>query len=107
MKAKRTLRLVKIFVRMFKCDEARVTRVGDTLFLMLGWKENTATQREKHPGIGQWNDGEKDIDFDYIRSEVVASGKTENELLAAARHYKKLLGMTMEEYLNSGLPLNL
>lgn len=33
--------------------------------------------------------------------QVIASGDTEAELVASAKHYKKLCGMSMEEYLRS------
>ena len=40
-------------------------------------------------------------DWDYVQEQVIASGDTEAELVASAKHYKKLCGMSMEQYLRS------
>lgn len=94
-------RMVRRFVRMFKCDTARITSPCGTHYLILGWSKNTKTEREAGRDCGRWHRNGEPIDFDYTHEQVVANGKTEAELLASAKHYKKLLGMTWEDYLRS------
>jgi len=92
--------LLSRFKEMFGCDQVRISAPFGMLFLILGWKENTKRDRQKNPDTGQWVDGEGNpIDFDYVREETVASGKNEEELIASAERYKRVIGMTMEEYL--------
>jgi hypothetical protein len=100
-------RLIRKFVRMFGCDTARIAKPTGKLFLILGWNRNTAKDREKDPSAGQWYKNKEPIDFDYVAEKVVASGNTEKELIASAKEYKRLQGMTVEEYLRerfSNLP---
>lgn len=78
------------FVKMFGCDTARITTPAKTLFLILGWNRRSE---------GEWTRNGKPYDFDYLAEQVVASGKTEAELIASAEEYKRLLGMTMEEHI--------
>jgi hypothetical protein len=94
-------RLVRRFVRMFKCDTARITQPCGTMFLVVGHKRHTKRDRKKNPAAGQWMKDGKPFDFDYVAEQVIAHGKTEAELVADAKHYKKLQGMTMEQYLKS------
>lgn len=91
MDALKQKHLVRRFVRMFKCDTARISSPCGTHFLVLGWKERSE---------GQWFDQDgKPVNFDYVREQVVASGKTTRQLITAAKHYKRLIGITWEEYL--------
>ncbi len=92
-------RLIERSVRLFGCDSARIAKPGETMFLVLGWNRNTAKDREKDPGAGQWVKDGIPYDFDYLHEKAVASGRTEKELLASAKEYKRLLGLTMEEYI--------
>lgn len=92
----RVQRLVRRFVRMFKCDTARITSHLGKHFLIIGHNRNT----KDDPGV--WTDGNGNRrDWDYVKEQVIASGGTEAELVASAKHYKKLCGMSMEEYLRS------
>lgn len=74
------------------------------MFLILGWRKNTKTEREAGRSRGQWERNGVPIDFDYTHEEVVASGKTEAELIASARYYKKLSGMSWDEYFRTFTP---
>jgi hypothetical protein len=94
-------RMVRRFIRMFKCDTARITSPCGTHYLILGWTKNTKTEREAGRDAGQWHRNGEPIDFDYTHEQVVARGKTVAELVASAKHYKKLLGMTRDDYLRS------
>lgn len=78
---------------IIECDTARITIPYREMFLVIGFNRNTKDDE------GQWvKDGEP-YDFDYVAEQIVASGETEEELLASAREYKRLCGMTMEDYL--------
>lgn len=73
------------FRRMFRCDTARIIRFPRKMFLVIGFDWNTRRD------AGQWVKNGKPIHFNYVRETVIASGRTDKELLASARHYKNLL----------------
>ncbi|KKN21876.1 hypothetical protein LCGC14_0921050 [marine sediment metagenome] len=81
------------FIRMFKCDTARITQPGKRMFLVIGHRRSTKDDP------GQWERNGESYDFEYIAEQVIASGDNEAELLASAKEYKRLSGMTMEQYL--------
>lgn len=97
-----TEKLAKRFVRMFKCDTARITKPCDHWFLVIGWNRNTKKDREEGRSSGQWVRNGEPIDFDYVHEEVIANGANEKELIASAKHYKKLSGMTWEQIFKKG-----
>lgn len=81
------------FVELFECDRVRITRVGNMLFLILGW--NRSTRQD----AGQWHDSEgRPVHFDYVDEHVVASGADEDALIASAKEYKELMGLKWSEY---------
>lgn len=89
--------LIQHFKRMFKCDSARITRPLGTMFLVIGWKRSTR-QDQKQTGAF-WMDEKGNVKhWTYINESVVASGDTEAELMASARHYKRLTKMTWEQF---------
>ncbi|MFA5322924.1 MAG: hypothetical protein WC373_09650 [Smithella sp.] len=94
---------VRRFIEMFKCDTARITTACDTHYLILGWFKNTKTEREAGREISQWYKDGVPIDFEYVHEEVVAHGKTYDELLADAKHYKKLCKMKWSDYFKKEL----
>ena len=82
------------YAEMFGCDTARVRTVSGRRFLILGWNRTTRGEAD------YWEkDGER-VDFDYLEEKAVASGDTDDELMASAVEYKRLTGMTMIEYLS-------
>lgn len=82
------------YAKMFGCDSARILDLSGKLFLILGEKRNTKQD------VTKWLDRDGNvIDLDYLAETVIANGSTESELLASAKEYKRLQGMTMEEYL--------
>lgn len=83
--------LIPRFVRMFGCDTARISEVGGKSFLILGWNRNTRDD------AGQWTRNGKLFNFDYVREQVVASGRGEKQLLASAKKYKKLSSMSWKD----------
>jgi len=85
-------KLIKKCRDIIECDAARISYPGDTLFLIIGFNRNTKQDE------GQWFNNEKRIDFDYVQEKVVASGKTEEELLSSVKEYACLLKMSMKEY---------
>jgi hypothetical protein len=62
------------------------------MFLIIGWNRNTKDDP------GQWVKNGVPFDFDYTQEQVIASGRTEKELEASARRYRRLRGMSWEEY---------
>lgn len=83
-------KLIRRFVQMFGCDQARITSPNGHHFLILGWNRNTQTERESGRGIGQWFKDGQPVDFDFVHELAVASGGTIKELMASAKHYKQL-----------------
>lgn len=78
---------------IIKCDTARITSPCNRMFLIIGFNRNTRDDKGQHFKNG------KSWDFDYVAEYTVASGNTEDELLSSVREYKRLCGITMEEYL--------
>lgn len=83
---------------IIECDTARIRKYDDgKMFLIIGFNRNTKDD------LGQWCKdalGKEPIpDWDYVEEKVVASGNTELGLIKSAEKYKRLCGMTMEEYL--------
>lgn len=90
--------LIAKCMKIIECDTARIRKsedwVGGKMFLIIGFNRNTKDDP------GQWVDENgKERDWDYVEEKTVASGKTEEELIESAKEYKRLCGMTMEEYL--------
>ena len=87
-------RLVRRFRRMFKADAAWLTSpLGKTIFLIIGFNRNT----KEDPC--QWVDQDGKVkNWDYVQESCIASGDTVGDLIASAKHYKRLQGMTREEF---------
>ena len=86
-------KLAKECMRYVKCDTARICKPLDTMFLIIGFNRNTKDDE------GVWvNQNNERIDFDYVQENVVASGKTKADLIASAKEYQRLCGMTWEQY---------
>ena len=79
---------------IIECDTARISKPCNRMFLIIGFNRNT--KDDEWP----WYRNGEQYDFDYVREQVVASGDTEEELLRSTREYKRLCGITMEEYLS-------
>lgn len=82
----------RVFIDLLGCDTARISEAGGKKYLIIGTNQNTKDDP------GQWVKNGMPIDFDYVSEKIVASGITESELLESAREYKRLSGMTWEEY---------
>lgn len=63
-------------------------------FLIIGTTKNTRDKPD-----GQWTRNGQPWHFDYLEEKCIASGDNEQELRESAAEYKRLLGMTMEQYL--------
>ena len=87
--------LLKRCREIVECDTARISRplVDGRMYLIIGFNRNTKDDS------GQYVD-ENGVrkDFDYIKESIVASGFTEDELIASAKEYVKIQGMTWEDY---------
>ena len=81
--------------KIVTCDTARISKpLGDgKMFLIIGFNRNTKDDE------WQWVD-ENGVrrDWDYIQESVIASGFTEDELIASTKEYVRLCGMTWDEY---------
>ncbi len=85
-------------MKIVECDTARISKIFDTLFLIIGFNRNTKDDSRQWVQIHE--DGTKENrDWDYINESVVAHGNTEKELIEDVKFYKRLCGMTMIEYL--------
>jgi hypothetical protein len=80
--------------KIIKCDTARISKPCETMFLIIGFNRNTKDD-EGRVWVNQDN---KRIDFDYVQESVVASGKTSKELIASAKEYQRICGITWEQY---------
>lgn len=81
-------------MKIIECDTARISKVGNKLFLIIGFNKNT-----KDDSVGQCFINGEPVDYDYVAEKVIASGKTENELIKSTKEYSGLCEMTIFEYL--------
>jgi hypothetical protein len=84
--------LLDKFKRMFRCDAARISQPlpNDTMFLIIGRKRHTSED------AGIWIDQQgSEKNWDYLAESCIASGDTEEELMASARKYHDLQGLSM------------
>lgn len=73
-------------------DVARISKPMGRMYLIIGFNKNTKND------AGQWVKNGEPINFDYVEEKIVASGSTEEELIASVREYKRLSGMSWEDY---------
>ena len=78
---------------IINCDTARISKPADTMYLIIGFYRNT-----KDDDMVWINQNGRRIDFDYTQEQVIASGKTNNELINSVKEYKRLCGITWEQY---------
>lgn len=88
------------FCKLLQCDSARISKFPDKIYLIIGFKKHTKDNRDSYAE----KNGER-FDYEYLEEHCVASGKDEEELIKSAKHYKKLCGITMEEFIASGMKL--
>ena len=74
-------------------DTARIIKPIDKMFLIIGFNRNT-----KNDDGQKWLFNDETKDFDYVQESVIASGCTEEELINSVKEYKRLCGMSWEEY---------
>ena len=94
MKTDKEDKLISKCKKIVKCDTARISKPMGKMFLIIGFNRNTKDDES------QWMKNGEPIDFDYVQESVVASGNTEEELLASTRKYQRLCGITWEQYFN-------
>jgi len=83
-------------VHIVDCDVARISKYGDTMFYIIGFRDST-----RHDKTGVWIDENGNRkDWEYIREQVIASGKTEEELLDSVREYKRLSRMSALDWMS-------
>lgn len=86
-------KLIEQCRELIECDTARISKLNNTLFLIIGFNKHTKDDS------GQWYKNDEPLDFEYVEEKVVASGETEEELLDSAKEYARVSQLTMEEYL--------
>lgn len=82
------------FIDLIGCDTARILKPGGRMFLLVGYKRNTANS----PDGGAWFKNGQRMDFDYTEEHTVASGETVEELMRSAKDYALLKGLTWQEF---------
>ena len=81
------------FKKMFNCDKARISIVGDKMFLFIGFNKNTKDDQ------GQWVNEKGEVkNWDYVSEQCVASGKNGKELIESAKKYKELESLTWKDF---------
>lgn len=90
---------LRTFRKMFRCDTVRIVKPRRIMFLVIGWKRNTATS-----GAGTWIRNGWPVDFEYVETQIVAMGTTYAALLASAKAYKKLLASEKRRVARLPLP---
>ncbi|MEY2512029.1 MAG: hypothetical protein QOE26_2792 [Verrucomicrobiota bacterium] len=90
--------LIARFIKMLKCDTARISRplARGKMFLIIGWHRNTKSTAGQH-----WMKDGKPFHFNYVEEQCVASGLTVKDLVASAQHYKWLRGKTWIDLLTT------
>ena len=80
--------------KIVECDTARISQPlkDGKMFFIIGFNRNTKDNE------GQWLKNGEPFDFDYTEEHTVASGYTEKELIKDVKKYKRLCGMTWEQY---------
>lgn len=77
---------------IINCDVARISKPIKRMYLIIGFNKNTKDDS------GQWVKDGKPFNFDYVDEHIIASGDTEDELIASVEEYKRLSNMSWEEY---------
>ncbi len=77
-------------VELLGCDTARTIVTSTKRFLVVGYNRHSR---------GEWRCNGQPYSFDYVEEHAVASGRTWTELRASMLEYKRLAGLTVEEYL--------
>lgn len=91
---KQLIEIAKECMNHVKCDTARISKLCDKMYLIIGFNRNTKDDE----GVCVVNQNNQRIDFDYVQESVVASGKTKKELIEATKEYQRLCGITWEQY---------
>lgn len=81
---------------LIPCDTVEILHVGSKSFCIIGFNRSTKDDKD-----GYWEKDGQRYDFDYLERRVIASGKTEKELIESIRTYKRISEMTIEEFLLS------
>lgn len=87
-------------VDLVKCDVARISKPGNSMFLIIGYK------REECPEIEFVIDNysHSDVSHGIFDERVVASGDTREKLIENTKKYVKFSKMDMAEYFLKDMP---
>jgi hypothetical protein len=90
--AEELTKIAKRCKKYIKCDTARISMPQHKMYLIIGFNRNT-----KDDGYVRFLDG-KQVEYNYVYEKTVASGATEEELIASAKEYQRLCSVTWEQY---------
>ncbi len=86
--------VIKECIAIVGCEKGRISKPLGRMFFIAGDKRSTKDDP------GQIFRNGKPYDFVYIDERVVASGDTYDELIANVKEYKRLCGISWEQYFN-------
>ena len=78
------------FTRMFGCDKARIVKAGGLRFLVIGWNRRSVGEWVKTWITADGAPQHSEFNFNYVEEKVIASGRTDSQLLQSAKQYKAL-----------------
>lgn len=81
-------------LKYIKADTARICKPLETMYLIIGFNRNTRDRKSSWIGFN----GER-LDFDYVEEHVIASGRTQIELIESTKEYRRLCEMSIHDYL--------
>ena len=85
------------------CQVPKVQKVGNTYFYLMGTKKRSEDDKSTITVDGDSNV----LNYEYVDSVVVASGKTRKQLIDSCKEYKKLSKMNWIEYVERVLDTKL
>lgn len=83
--------------RYFRCSATRLSSFPSKHFLIIGRRRST--RQDGREGKGIWYRDGKPHHFYYLEESIVGSGATLDEVKASAKEFKRLAGMSMNEWL--------
>lgn len=85
--------IIKRCCEIIECDTARISKPDDTMYLIIGFIRNTRDDKKS-----VWTKNGESYNFEYTEEKLIASGKTEEELIKDVKRYKRLCEMSWAEY---------
>lgn len=74
--------IIKQCRQFVECDTARISKPLDNMYLIIGFNRNTKNDD------GLWIKNGEPFNFNYVAEKVIASGRTEKEIIESCKNYK-------------------